>query len=59
MVRHGLLTNLASIEEAAATFDGGLAELSTLLLARAAERMGDPRLPAIMRVVIGESRAFP
>lgn len=59
VVRHGLLTNLAPIEEAAATFEGGLAELSTLLLARAAERMGDQRLPAIMRMVIGESRAFP
>ncbi|WP_369979059.1 TetR/AcrR family transcriptional regulator [Xanthomonas bundabergensis] len=58
-VRHGLLTNLAPIEQAAASFDGGLAELTTMLLSRAADRMGDPRLPAIVRMVIGESRAFP
>ncbi|WP_254657773.1 TetR/AcrR family transcriptional regulator [Xanthomonas graminis] len=59
VVRHALLTNLAPIEAAAATFEGGLAELTTLLLARAAERMGDQRLPAILCMVIGESRAFP
>lgn len=59
VVRHGLLTSLAPLEQAAATFDGGLAELSSLLLARAADGMGDQRLPAILRMVIGESRAFP
>lgn len=59
VVRHGLLTSLAPIEQAAASFDGGLAELVPLLLARAADGMGDRRLPAILRMVIGESRAFP
>lgn len=59
VVRHALLTNLAPIEAAAAGFEGGLAELATMLLARAADSIGDRRLPAIMRMVIGESRAFP
>ena len=59
VVVHALTANLNAIEQAAIVFDGSLSELIPMLLNRAAGRMGDSRFPAILRMVLSESRAFP
>lgn len=59
VVQHVVATNLQAIEQAAQAFRGALAELVPVLLIRAAEGMGDGRVPALARMVIAESRAFP
>lgn len=59
VVQHALTANLTAIEQTAAAFDGELSELIPMLLNRAANRMGDARIPAILRMVLSESRAFP
>lgn len=59
VVQHALTENLSAIEQTAAAFDGELSELIPMLLNLAANRMGDNRIPAIVRMVISESRAFP
>ncbi len=57
--QQALTTNLDVIETMVASFDGRVADLVPLLLRRAAGRMGDRRIPAIVRMVLAESRAFP
>lgn len=59
VVQHALTANLTAIEQAATVFDGELSELLPMLLHRAANRLGDNRVPAILRMVLSESRAFP
>lgn len=59
VVQQALTTNLSAIEQAATMFEGDLSELIPMLLNRAASRMGDSRFPAILRMVLSESRAFP
>lgn len=59
VVQHAVAANLQAIEEAAKAFQGSLSELVPILLMRAAERVGDSRVPALARLVIGESRVFP
>lgn len=56
--QRALATNLDAVEKAAG-FDMALSDLVPLLLKRAAGRMGDSRIPAIVRMVLAESRAFP
>jgi AcrR family transcriptional regulator len=57
--RQAITSNLDAIEQTAANFNGSLSELVPMLLQRAAGRMGDSRIPAIVRMVLSESRAFP
>jgi AcrR family transcriptional regulator len=57
--RHALAMNLDVIEQASAAFDGSLADLVPVLLRRIAARLGDRRVPGILRMVLAESRAFP
>jgi AcrR family transcriptional regulator len=59
VARAAIASNLEAIERAATAFDGSLADLVPLLLARAASGMGDNRIPAIARMVIAEARSFP
>jgi AcrR family transcriptional regulator len=59
VVQQALAAHLQDIEKAASAFDGSLAEFVPMLLKRAANRMGDDRLPGIARMVLTESRAFP
>lgn len=59
VVQHAVAVNLQIIEQAATTFRGSLRELVPIMLMRAAGRMGDSRIPALARLVIGESRVFP
>lgn len=59
VVQHAVAANLEAIEKAAQGFQGPLRALVPVLLMRAADRMGDSRVPALARLVIGESRAFP
>jgi AcrR family transcriptional regulator len=59
VVQQALQANLGAVAQAGAAPDAGLAELIEMLLARAAGSLGDSRIPAIMRMVVAESRAFP
>ena len=59
VARAAIAANLEAIQGAAMAFDGSLAEFVPMLLARAGNRMGDSRLPAIARMVISESHAVP
>jgi AcrR family transcriptional regulator len=45
--------------KSSAAFNGSIADLVPVLLKRAAGRMGDGRVPGIVRMVLAESRAFP
>jgi AcrR family transcriptional regulator len=59
VVQQALATHLQDLEKAAAAFDGSLAEFVPMLLKRAANRLGNARLPGIARMVLTESRVFP
>lgn len=59
VVQGALTANLRALEEARRGDRPSLSDLIPLFLARAAGRMGDKRLPAIARMVIADSRAFP
>lgn len=59
VVQHAVSINLENIELISAGFRGTLRELVPLILNGAAGRMGDSRVPALARLVIGESRTFP
>lgn len=59
VVQHALAANLETIEAAAQAFQGSLREFVAVLLVQAAGRMDKSRLPALARLVIGESRLFP
>lgn len=59
VVQHAISINLKNIELVSTGFRGTLRELVPLILNGAAGRMGDSRVPALARLVIGESRTFP
>lgn len=59
VVRDAVAPNFAAIRSIAEAFDGTFADLAPLLLARAASILSTSRLPAVARLVIGESRSFP
>ncbi len=59
VVQHAIAGNLQTIEQAAQAFQGSLRELVPVLLTQIAGRMSNSRLPALARLVIGESRVFP
>ncbi|MDX7953714.1 TetR/AcrR family transcriptional regulator [Lichenihabitans sp. Uapishka_5] len=59
VVRHGVAANLEEVEGAAVAARGNLGDLVPVLLMLAADRLGDGRIPALARMVVGESRAFP
>lgn len=59
VVRQALVAQLQEVEAASIAFDGSLADFVPLLLGRAAHRLGVEKLPAIARMVLTESRAFP
>lgn len=59
VVQHAAAVNLQTLEAAANLFQGSLAELLPIMLKGAAGRIGDSRIPALARLVIGESRQFP
>lgn len=60
VARSAVAPNLKVIQAAAEAFEGPVAELIPMVLARAAATIGgDERLPAVVRMVIGESRTFP
>jgi AcrR family transcriptional regulator len=58
-VRTAVTPNLEGIRAAAEAFDGPFAQLVPMILARAAVAMGDGRLGAVVKMVVGESRNFP
>jgi AcrR family transcriptional regulator len=59
VVHQALSVHLHGLEQMGKTFDGELSGLISTLLMQAASRMADRQLPAILRMVISESRAFP
>ncbi|MDO7896937.1 TetR/AcrR family transcriptional regulator [Pseudomonas citrulli] len=59
VVQHAVAINLQGIEQASAGDQGTLRERVPLMLDAAAGRLGDRRVPALARLVIGESRTFP
>ncbi len=59
VVRTAVAPNFEAIKAAAAAFEGPFALLAPMLLARMAGLMTQSRLPAVVKMVIGESRNFP
>jgi|SRR5579859_253 len=59
VARTAVAPNLAAIRTAAEAFDGPFAELVPMLLTRVVQMIGSSRLPAVVKMVIGESRNFP
>jgi AcrR family transcriptional regulator len=59
VVRDAVAPNFNAIREAAESFEGRFADLAPMILARAAMLMGRTKLPAVAKMVIGESRNFP
>ena len=51
--------NLQAVLGAAESFDGPFAAIAPALLARVAQTIGASRLPAVVKMVIGESGNFP
>jgi AcrR family transcriptional regulator len=54
-----LISHLERLRSAAADLDRPIAELVPMLLAQAAAVIGEGRLPAMMRLLVAESRQFP
>jgi AcrR family transcriptional regulator len=59
VVRSAIAPGFDQMEATATSFDGPFAELAPQLLRRVAALMTNTRLPAVARMVIGESRNFP
>jgi AcrR family transcriptional regulator len=59
VARTVLASHLERVQSAAADLDRPLAEVVPLLLGQAAAVIGEGRLPAMMRLLIAESRTFP
>jgi AcrR family transcriptional regulator len=59
VVRTAIAPNLEAIKAAAQAFEGPFADLAPMLLARAALLLQGGRIPAVVKMVIGESRNFP
>src|SRR4029077_14361917 len=51
--------NLDAVQAMATAFPGSFGDLAPLILARIAEIAASSRLPAVAKMVIGESRTFP
>lgn len=59
VVQHAVSVNLQGLQQGAATLEGSLAERVPVLLRGAVTRIAGSRVPALARLVIGESRVFP
>lgn len=59
VARSAVAPNLQAIQAAGEAFEGPFAELIPMVLGRVAGAVGSGRLAAVVRMVIGESRAFP
>lgn len=59
VARTVLTSHLERLHSAAADLDRPMAELVPMLLAQAAAVIGEGRLPAMMRLLVAESRQFP
>lgn len=59
VIRDAVAPNFEAVRQAAESFEGPFAELAPMILARAAALMSRSRLPAVAKMVIGESRNFP
>lgn len=57
--RHALEANLKMVDQTSKAFNGSIADFVPHLLKHAAGRVGDGRIPKIVRMVLAESRAFP
>ena len=59
VVRQAVAPNVQAVQAAARAIDAPFAELAPRLLAMAAALLQASRVPAVVRVVVGESRNFP
>jgi AcrR family transcriptional regulator len=59
VTRTAVTPNLRAVLDAAQAFDGPFAQLAPVILGRMALVIGSSRLPAVVKMVIGESRNFP
>jgi AcrR family transcriptional regulator len=59
VVQHVAAPNIEAILAMAETYQGPFAELAPIVLARIAEIITTSRLPAVVKMVVGESRNFP
>jgi AcrR family transcriptional regulator len=59
VVHSAISPNIGAIKTAAEAFDGPFKELAPMLLYRAALSMTSSHVPAVAKMVIGESRNFP
>lgn len=59
VVQSALTATLTAIEQAKAAFNGRQSERILMLLSRVADRMGSSCIPAMLRMVLSESRSFP
>lgn len=59
VVRHLLTDNLITVAKAASLADGKVSERLPALLRQIASNVGGSRVPAIIRMVLAESRSFP
>ena len=59
VVQEAVAPNIAAVRAMAEAFPGRFADLAPLLLGRVAQLAAASRLPAVAKMVIGESRNFP
>ena len=59
VARAAVAVNFDLVESATSVFQGSIREFIPILLKSAAKGLGDSRIPAIARMVIGEARQFP
>lgn len=59
VVQAATATNIEALRGAAAAFDGHIRELIPQLLLQASQRLSADSIPAVARLVIGESQQFP
>ncbi len=59
VAREAVTPNLEAVRSMAHAFPGPFSDLAPLILARVADIGASSRLPAVLKMVIGESRNFP
>lgn len=59
VVRHLQAKNLEMVRQAGLQETGPFAQVLTTMLARLAQTVGESKIPAIIRMVLAESRSFP
>ncbi|SKB49675.1 TetR/AcrR family transcriptional regulator [Luteibacter sp. 22Crub2.1] len=59
VARHLVTEHLSTIENASSSADNDVTTVLPMILSQVADRMSDPRVPGIVRMVLVEGRTFP